>query len=202
MPNSFNELPKITFRKFRLSIFLFTNNDIIRTRASQAVTILDRMINKKTYSQLSPTGSREEKELYVVDPSIIKKRENDIGALLNSDKFLVLLYGGPADHLITAQSVRHVVNSEIEPDELASIIGDLAGIKNMDRAPRLSQREKEILQYYGRGYTLKAIGYELGISPKSAETYKSRACRKLGLTGRAAVLRFIDPSVARQNTLH
>ena len=72
----------------------------------------------------------------------------------------------------------------------------------MDRAPRLSQREKEILQYYGRGYTLKAIGYELGISPKSAETYKSRACRKLGLTGRAAVLRFIDPSVARQNTLH
>ena len=82
--------------------------------------------------------------------------------------FLVLLYGGPADHLITAQSVRHVVNSEIEPDERASIIGDLAGIKNMDRAPRLSQREKEILQYYGRGYTFKAIGYELGISPKSA----------------------------------
>jgi DNA-binding CsgD family transcriptional regulator len=202
MSNFYNELPKITFQKFRLGVFLFTENEFIRTRVRQAVSILDTRINTTPCNKRASPQPKVEKKLYIVDPSIIRKKEHDIECLLNSDKFSVLLYGGPAGDLVHAQSVRYVAPNEVDSKELANIIADVVGIKNLNRAPKLSQREREILQYYGRGYTLKAIGYELGISPKSAETYKSRACRKLGLTGRAAVLNFIDPRLQKTSVIH
>lgn len=202
MSNFYNELPKITFQKFRLGVFLFTENEFIRTRVKQAVSILDTRVNTTPCNKRVSSQPKREKKLYIVDPSLIRDKEHEIEKLLNSGEFSVLLYGGPAGDLINAQSVRYVAPNEVNAKELATIIADVAGIKNFNRAPKLSQREKEILQYYGRGYTLKAIGYELGISPKSAETYKARACRKLGLTGRAAVLNFIDPRLQKTNVIH
>ncbi|PRY94776.1 regulatory LuxR family protein [Hasllibacter halocynthiae] len=51
----------------------------------------------------------------------------------------------------------------------------------------LSPRERDVLVLWSRGRTLKAIAAELGISPKTVETYKMRGSAKLGLRGRAAV---------------
>lgn len=49
----------------------------------------------------------------------------------------------------------------------------------------LTVREAEILALLGRGWTTNDISATLGISPRTVETHKQRACSKLGATGRA-----------------
>ena len=45
----------------------------------------------------------------------------------------------------------------------------------------LSRREREVVVGLAHGLELKAVAAELGISPKTAATYKARALAKLGL---------------------
>lgn len=53
----------------------------------------------------------------------------------------------------------------------------------------LSRRERDVLAGLARGLELKAVAAELGISPKTAATYKARALAKLGLK-RAQIARW------------
>jgi len=46
---------------------------------------------------------------------------------------------------------------------------------------RLSPREREVVRLLSQGYSLRAIAERLGISEKTASTYKTRALDKLGL---------------------
>lgn len=52
----------------------------------------------------------------------------------------------------------------------------------------LSLRETQIIRDFALGRSMKEIGNRLGISPKTAETYKRRAMRKLRCISRADVL--------------
>lgn len=54
----------------------------------------------------------------------------------------------------------------------------------------LSDREQDVIQLIAHGYSNKEIGVKLGISVKTVDTYKSRAMEKLGLHGRAALVRY------------
>lgn len=54
----------------------------------------------------------------------------------------------------------------------------------------LSEREALVLRRKANGQANKAIAAELGISVKTVETYYTRAMEKLGLRGRAEMLRF------------
>lgn len=53
----------------------------------------------------------------------------------------------------------------------------------------LSAREAAVLRRKAVGHTAKSIAADLGISAKTVETYYARALDKLGLRGRAAVVR-------------
>ncbi|WP_293172281.1 response regulator transcription factor [Oceanithermus sp.] len=53
----------------------------------------------------------------------------------------------------------------------------------------LSRRERDVLVGLARGLELKRVAAELGISPKTAATYKQRALAKLGI-GRHAIPRW------------
>ena len=55
--------------------------------------------------------------------------------------------------------------------------------------PVLSVREEAVLRLFACGYGMKEISNQLDISIKTAETYKKRACEKLGLRTRAALVR-------------
>lgn len=57
-------------------------------------------------------------------------------------------------------------------------------------SPELTQRECDILRGVAIGMTAKAIGDHHNISVSSVETYKSRACAKLGIASRADIVRF------------
>ena len=54
----------------------------------------------------------------------------------------------------------------------------------------LSEREHEVLRLIAQGFTNKEIAAQLEISIKTVETYKSRSMQKLGLRGRADIVRF------------
>lgn len=55
---------------------------------------------------------------------------------------------------------------------------------------RLSERESDTLRLTAYGYSIKEIARELGVSPKSIETYKARASAKLGLATRSSIVRY------------
>ena len=59
-----------------------------------------------------------------------------------------------------------------------------------DGARELTLREREVLELVARGYSNKEIGAALEVSVKTVETHKANAMTKLGLTSRAAVVRF------------
>ncbi len=65
---------------------------------------------------------------------------------------------------------------------------DAASANRDDEA--LSEREAEVIKQVARGYTNQEIAAQLALSVKTVETYRSRAMEKLGLTGRAALVRY------------
>ena len=52
---------------------------------------------------------------------------------------------------------------------------------NKPPAPRLTSREREIVQLLAEGKSTKEIAITLGLSVKTAETHRSNLMRKLGL---------------------
>jgi two-component system, NarL family, response regulator NreC len=54
----------------------------------------------------------------------------------------------------------------------------------------LSEREHEVAQRVVQGYSNKDIATQLSLSVKTVETYRARALEKLGLTSRAALVRY------------
>lgn len=57
-------------------------------------------------------------------------------------------------------------------------------------SPALSDREREVLRLVARGHTNQQVADRLCISVKSVETYKARLMEKLGLKGRAELVRY------------
>ncbi len=54
----------------------------------------------------------------------------------------------------------------------------------------LSEREAEVIKEVAKGYTNQEIADKLALSVKTVETYRARAMRKLGLSSRAALVRY------------
>ncbi len=59
-----------------------------------------------------------------------------------------------------------------------------------DAYETLSDREREVLKWVARGHTNQEIADKLFLSVKTIETYRARVAEKLGLRGRAELVRF------------
>ena len=57
-------------------------------------------------------------------------------------------------------------------------------------APRVTERESEVLRLMSLGHSNKEIAGALTLSVKTVEVHKANAMRKLGLTGRTDVVRY------------
>ena len=97
-----------------------------------------------------------------------------------------------AEDLVHAVQVVARGDVYLDPSVAAIALGKLARIHSSgDRASTdLSNRETEVLQLIAHGYSNKEIAARLGISVKTVETHKARSMEKLGLTGRADIVRF------------
>ncbi len=85
----------------------------------------------------------------------------------------------------------NVIHSSMTKGIVATVRNKEKGVpdKGLDDE-RLSQREREVLQLLAVGYTSQEIADKLFLSIKSVETYKARIKEKLGLKGRAELVRY------------
>lgn len=96
-----------------------------------------------------------------------------------------------AEDLVHALRVVARGDLYLDPSVTAVVLGKLSRARFQDsQRPELSERETEVLQLIAQGHSNKEIAERLKISVKTVETYKARSMEKLGLAGRADIVRF------------
>ena len=65
-----------------------------------------------------------------------------------------------------------------------------ASAEQRDPLGSLSARERQVLRYTVEGKTIAQTAAQLGVSPKSIETYRSRVMTKLGIVDLPALVKF------------
>ncbi|WP_386679027.1 LuxR C-terminal-related transcriptional regulator [Loktanella sp. R86503] len=179
-----------------LRLTILSDDEHVRVRGRQAAAILGGVVDGEFASLDNVPSSDTKADIYILDPRLLSDPAKDAPGLLDDRGNSVVLFGAPAGLVATRSAVRRVVDVDMGPDVLATVLRKVkSDSAAQQEPPKLSLRERETLRLYGRGMTLKVIGHRLGISAKSAETYKTRACQKLGLCDRAAVLTFTEPSL-------
>jgi DNA-binding NarL/FixJ family response regulator len=69
-------------------------------------------------------------------------------------------------------------------------LASIAPSEREDPLERLSAREMEVLKLVVEGNTSMQVASQLGLSPKSIDTYRSRLMTKLDLDGLPALVKF------------
>jgi DNA-binding NarL/FixJ family response regulator len=89
-------------------------------------------------------------------------------------------------------AIRQVVRgaSYVSPSLASRLISDLSGGGKRPRHATLSDREYQVLCRFGSGIPFKQIAAELGVSPKTVSTYRSRILDKLKLKTNAEIIRY------------
>lgn len=97
-----------------------------------------------------------------------------------------------AEDLVHALRVVARGDVYLDPSVAAVVLGKLARAHPQENRSgvELSERETEVLRLIAQGHSNKEIAARLAISTKTVETYKARSMEKLGLTGRADIVRF------------
>ena len=103
-----------------------------------------------------------------------------------------LLKRSAAEDLVRAIRAVAAGGIYLDPAVAGQAIADLShraagGATNPEA---LSDRESEVLRLTAQGFTNKEIAGRLEVSSKTVETYKARACEKLGLHTRAEIVRY------------
>src|SRR2546430_2138494 len=123
-------------------------------------------------------------------PRCARERLNG-AVLLWSARALTIQTTGPrhtASVLITLLVARGA--SYVSPSLASTLISGLGGAGGRPRHEVLSTREYQVLCLFGSGISFKQIAAELGVSPKTVSTYRSRICDKLKLSSNAAIIRY------------
>jgi DNA-binding NarL/FixJ family response regulator len=95
------------------------------------------------------------------------------------------------DKLIAA--IRKVLRGEIAvSDQMTGrLLETFSGRKNMGSPlTNLSDRELEVFRLIGEGKTMKEIGQQLHLSPKTVEVHRSHIREKLGITSAAELISY------------
>lgn len=91
-------------------------------------------------------------------------------------------------------AIRAVLRGEmyVHPSMTRVLLEDM--LPKSESAPdaweSLSEREQSVLKLVALGHTSAEIAAQLSLSDKTVETYRARGMEKLGLTNRAALVRF------------
>ena len=112
-------------------------------------------------------------------------------SLLDAGASGYVLKRSAAGELVRALHVVGDGGTYLDPSMAGQLVGKLVrNNREVGAAPGLSEREAEVVQLVARGYSNKEIAAKLEVSVKTVETYRYRAVEKLGLRGRADLVRY------------
>jgi DNA-binding NarL/FixJ family response regulator len=124
------------------------------------------------------------------DPAYLKQvlRVGGSGYLLKqsaAEELLTAIRAVAAGGLyVNPRHAKVVLDQAVAENEARTIDDD-----HHRRFRTLSERESEIFELTARGHSNSEIATQLELSVKTVETYKARMMKKLGLEGRAALVR-------------
>lgn len=103
-----------------------------------------------------------------------------------ADENVQRLTGGCFSVVVDSDALFLVRNSNGERVQLAKADGHDHQPSHLER---LSGREQTVFESLGRGLEMNDIATNMNVSMKTVETYRARIKHKLGIKGRAALLR-------------
>lgn len=120
----------------------------------------------------------------------VSEQERDLLDCVAAGAVGYLLKSTPPDEL--REALRKASRGEpVFSAPLASLVlGEFRRLAKSAGADPLTQREREVLQLVGRGYTYKQIGERLFISPKTAENHVRNILSKLHLSKKQELIRY------------
>jgi two-component system response regulator NreC len=112
-----------------------------------------------------------------------------LGRILAAGVAAVVLLRGTPQYLFGGLRAAARGRRFVDPN-LSDQILDALAAETFNATKPLSRRELQVLRMFAQGYTLKEIASELGVSPKSVETYQARLREKLNLRTRADLVSY------------
>lgn len=94
------------------------------------------------------------------------------------------------EELATAIRRIHAGRKYISPELAEHLASELSGVQADDPLDLLSLREQEVLRLLASGMKPSQIADELGVSPRTVGTYRTRMLEKLHLDSTADLIRF------------
>lgn len=94
------------------------------------------------------------------------------------------------EELITAVRAVHKKSSYLSPQLSDIIISGLADASQTSSRHRLTHREAQAYRMLAEGKNCKEIGYDLNISVKTAEAYRLKVMKKLGVANIAQLVNY------------
>jgi DNA-binding NarL/FixJ family response regulator len=120
----------------------------------------------------------------------VSEQERDLLDCVAAGAVGYLLKSTPPDEL--REALRKASRGEpVFSAQLASLVlGEFRRLSKAAGADPLTDREREVLQLVGRGYTYKEIAERLFISPKTAENHVRNILAKLQLNKKQELIRY------------
>ena len=143
-------------------------------------------------------GTQATRELRGVCPEVkvvaltVHEETSYLRELLAAGASGYVLKRAAAEELVHAVQVVDRGDVYLDPIIAAAVVQQLARkpvSEDRHTVVALSDRETEVLQLIAQGHSNKEIAARLALSVKTVETYKARSMEKLGLTGRADIVR-------------
>lgn len=77
-----------------------------------------------------------------------------------------------------------------DQDKTSAVFSQLLGRSGLAETSPLSDREQQVLELLGQGFTNQAVAEKLELSPKTVATYRARIADKLGLKSTVDFVKF------------
>ncbi|GLC23794.1 response regulator [Roseisolibacter agri] len=120
-----------------------------------------------------------------------------VARLLRAGAAGYVLKRTPSDELVRAIRVVAAGGTYVDPSLAGALLAEppsraarAASAPRAAGAAELTPREAEVLRLVARGHSNKEIAAALDVSVKTVESHKANGMAKLGLTARAALVRF------------
>jgi RNA polymerase sigma factor (sigma-70 family) len=116
-----------------------------------------------------------------------------VSAVLKAGANGYVLKTSPPDEIIRAIREVYAGRSALDPGIARKLLTQFSAQEVPSSIETLTDREKEVLELAGRGYTNKAIGHQLGISDRTVQNHLARIFEKLQAASRTeAVMRAVS----------